>query len=100
MISDSHGDTLATWLEDAWLERYLDRELTDAETAWFEAYMLDKPRLIAAIDSDTSLRDGLHAWHAKQSAGALQSVLSADAEVPESNISKIDGTTRSAKSDR
>ncbi|MGB4859863.1 MAG: hypothetical protein WBP11_11120 [Dokdonella sp.] len=65
-MNELHENPLAPWLEDAWLERYLDRGLSDSETAWFEAYMLDKPRLIAAIDTDTALRDGLHAWHAQQ----------------------------------
>lgn len=65
-MDELHENTISSWLEDAWLERYLDRQLTATETAWFEAYMLDKPRLIAAVDSDTALRDGLHAWHAQQ----------------------------------
>jgi hypothetical protein len=47
------------WLESAWLQRYLDRQLSDPESEWFEAYMLDKPHLIDAIDADTDLRDGL-----------------------------------------
>ena len=50
---------MATWLEDAWLQRYLDRDLTEAESAWFEAYAMDKPRLLASIDGDTDLRDGM-----------------------------------------
>lgn len=54
-------NALASWLEDAWLERYLDRGLSDSETAWFETYLLDKPRLIAAVGTDTALRDGLRA---------------------------------------
>lgn len=72
MIDSAHSATLAEWLEDAWLQRYLDRELNDAESAWFEAYMLDKPRLIAAIDTDNALRDGIHAWHAQQLGDAAQ----------------------------
>lgn len=60
------NELLPTWLEDAWLQRYLDRELNDEECEWFEAYALDKSRLIDAIDTDTSLRDGLHAWHVGQ----------------------------------
>ena len=47
------------WLESAWLQRYLDRQLSDPESEWFEAYMLDKPHLIDAIEADTNLRDGL-----------------------------------------
>ena len=65
-MDDLPENVISSWLEDAWLERYLDRELTAEETAWFEAYMLDKPRLVAAIGADTALRDGLHAWHAQE----------------------------------
>ena len=43
------------WLESAWVARYLDRQLTDDENAWFEAYVLDKPDLLEAIDVDTLL---------------------------------------------
>jgi hypothetical protein len=52
-------DRLASWLEQAWLTRYLDRKLNEEENAWFEAYMLDKPELIAAIEADSDLRDGV-----------------------------------------
>ncbi len=95
-MDDSHENPLATWLEDAWLERYLDRGLTEAETAWFEAYMLDKPRLIAAIDTDTALRDGLHAWHAQQRPGALEGDPIADAGAPVATIA--DRSAQSATS--
>jgi hypothetical protein len=47
------------WLEDAWLERYLERRLDDGERAWFEAYALDKLRLLDRIETDLDLRDGL-----------------------------------------
>lgn len=57
---------LPGWLEQAWLQRYLDRELTDLENEWFEAYAIDKAELIAAIDTDNTLRDAMHAWHAQQ----------------------------------
>ncbi len=50
---------MAQWLEAAWLNRYLDRELDEAEQEWFETYMLDKPRLLEQVDSDTRLREGL-----------------------------------------
>lgn len=50
---------LATWLEQTWLACYLDRQLTKDEAAWFEAYILDKPELLAAIDLDSTLRDAL-----------------------------------------
>lgn len=50
---------MPAWLEQAWLTRYLDRELDGAETAWFEAYLLDKPELLIVVDADTRLRDAL-----------------------------------------
>jgi hypothetical protein len=52
---------MSGWLEQAWLARYLDRQLTGEETAWFEAYVLDKPELLDVIDADTRLRDALAA---------------------------------------
>jgi len=52
---------MAPWLEQAWLQRYLDRELTPAETEWFEVYVLDKPALLDRIDRDSDLRDALAA---------------------------------------
>lgn len=65
-MDDLPENAISSWLEDAWLERYLDRELTAAENAWFEAYMLDKPRLIAATGTGTALRHGLHVWHPQE----------------------------------
>lgn len=53
---DFNSNRMAGWLEQAWLARYLDRELTGGETAWFEAYLLDKPHLAEAIDADENLR--------------------------------------------
>lgn len=50
---------MPAWLEGAWLARYLDRQLDDGETAWFEAYLLDKPELVEMLEKDTALRDGL-----------------------------------------
>ena len=50
---------LSSWLENAWLARYLDRQLSGDEIAWFEAYVLDKPELLDVIDADTRLRDAL-----------------------------------------
>jgi len=47
------------WLEQAWLTRYLDRQLASDEATWFEAYALDKPELLAMIDADTRFRDAL-----------------------------------------
>ncbi|HBK56691.1 MAG TPA: hypothetical protein DDZ76_10510 [Xanthomonadales bacterium] len=56
----TRNDTpLPNWLETAWLERYLDRRLSVEENEFFEAYMLDKPHLIAEIEADTAVRDGL-----------------------------------------
>ena len=52
---------ISGWLEQAWLARYLDRQLTGEEAAWFEAYVLDKPELLDVIDADTRLRDALAA---------------------------------------
>ncbi len=52
---------MAKWLENAWLNRYLDRELDEAEQEWFETYMLDKPRLLELVDNDTRLGDALSA---------------------------------------
>jgi hypothetical protein len=50
---------MAAWLEQAWMQRYLERELSSEETAWFESYVLDKADLLAMIDADTGLRDAL-----------------------------------------
>ena len=50
---------MSGWLEQAWLARYLDRQLQSNEVAWFEAYVLDKPELLAMIDADTHLRDAV-----------------------------------------
>jgi hypothetical protein len=53
------ADRLPAWLEDAWLARYLERRLTESEAAWFEAYVLDKPELLARVDADSDLRDAV-----------------------------------------
>lgn len=53
------SNPMARWLEDVWLGRYLDRELSDEEQTWFETYMLDKPRILELVDVDTRLGDGL-----------------------------------------
>ncbi len=52
---------MSAWLEQAWLARYLDRQLDGDEAAWFEAYVLDKPELLTMIDADNRLRDALAA---------------------------------------
>ena len=53
------NERMASWLEQAWLHRYLDRKLDPDESEWFEVYALDKPELIAAIEADNDLRDGM-----------------------------------------
>jgi len=50
---------IAAWLESAWLARYLERGLDATETAWFEAYLLDKPDLLATVEADEALRSAL-----------------------------------------
>ena len=50
------GGQMPPWLEQAWLQRYLDRELTADEAGAFEAYLLDKPALVAALEADNTLR--------------------------------------------
>ena len=50
---------MTAWLEQAWMVRYLDRQLASEEANWFEAYALDKPELLAMIEADTRLRDAL-----------------------------------------
>ncbi len=52
-------DTMPNWLERAWMDRYLDRELTDEERNWFEAYLLDRPQLIEELEADEAVREAL-----------------------------------------
>lgn len=52
---------MSAWLEQAWLIRYLDRQLAGEEARWFEAYATDRPELLATIEADTRLRDALAA---------------------------------------
>lgn len=61
---------MPAWLEQAWLQRYLDRDLTTAESEWFEGYALGNPDLVAAIEADSDLRDGLSNAAPKASAVA------------------------------
>ena len=58
-------DPMPSWLEDVWLERYLNRALNQEESAGFEAYMLDKPRLLDLVELDLALADALRADAAK-----------------------------------
>lgn len=48
-------EALSPWLEDAWLERYLNRETTADESAWFEAYMLEHPHVADALETDAAI---------------------------------------------
>jgi len=59
MTLQSATERMASWLERAWMSRYLNRQLSGEESAWFEAYVLDKSELLAEIDADTRLRDTL-----------------------------------------
>ena len=44
---------MRAWLEQAWLIQYLDRQLASKETAWFEAYAMERLELLRTIDADT-----------------------------------------------
>ena len=61
MIPNDPSVRMAAWLESAWLARYLERELSSDEAAWFEGYLLDKEDLLAMVEADTHLRDALAA---------------------------------------
>lgn len=52
---------MSAWLEQAWLIRYLDRQLAGEEAQWFEAYAMERRELLATIEADTRLRDALAA---------------------------------------
>lgn len=51
---------MAPWLEQAWMERYVDRALAADENAWFETYLLDKPHLLDRWSTELALRDGVN----------------------------------------
>jgi hypothetical protein len=68
---------MAAWLEHAWLENYLARALSTEESAWFEAYVLDKADLLDMIEADTLLRDGMASQSTVQ-AGAAANVVALD----------------------
>jgi anti-sigma factor RsiW len=78
MIPIDEQERASAWLERAWLARYLDRELSEDETARFEAYVLDKPELLAQIDADTALRDTLAAVAQAADAPGTQDAESGD----------------------
>lgn len=61
--------SMPSWMEEAWMQRYLDRELTDEESSWFEAYCLDRDHLLAAIEADTQLRNLLQGQRELAAAG-------------------------------
>lgn len=99
MTSNSTGTRIAEWLEHAWLSRYLDRELSAEEVAWFEAYVLDKPDLLERIEADTELRDALAATASSESTAerAERAPHDAVAELPASpQHRRISGTRRAA----
>lgn len=59
MIRPDATAPMTAWLEQAWLQRYLDRALDAGEQAWFETYLLAHPHLVEAVEADTALRDAL-----------------------------------------
>jgi len=65
------GTRMADWLEQAWLERYLARQLGAEERDWFEAYLLDKPELVGLIEVDSDLKDALSVQAATTALPAL-----------------------------
>lgn len=82
MIDAQRTGKLPDWLESAWLQRYLDRELSATETEWFETYAIDKATLVEAIEADNALRDGMHAWHAQQRLDGAAPPAASIAEAP------------------
>lgn len=69
-----HQGRIPEWLEQVWLERYLDRELTPSEEEWFEIYAIDKHHLVAEIENDNLLRDAIHAWARSEQPKAAEAV--------------------------
>lgn len=65
---------MAGWLESAWLARYLDRQLEGEELAWFEAYLLDKPELLAMVEADNGVRDAVAAGAIQPASGPFAGV--------------------------
>jgi len=88
---------LAPWLESAWMARYLERQLSADETAWFEAYVLDKPDLLTALEADTDLRDALHADAASRAvADPMRDTTAPAADSPGANATARQASPRSA----
>lgn len=78
---------MTPWLEQAWMERYLERQLADDELEWFEAYLLDKPHLLDRWSTDLALRDGVDLLNrqgksAEASAGSSESPASSTPASP------------------
>jgi hypothetical protein len=68
-----NGGPMSDWLEQAWLVRYLNRQLTAAEAAAFEAYMLDRPGLLDQVEADTALRDAVALDEAESASSMMSS---------------------------
>lgn len=96
MSAGQHTTQLAPWLERAWLHRYLDRELTDTETEWFEMYVLDKPHLIAELEADNDLRDWVPA-HSGDAENALRAGTTAPTMRLPSSRDEIPAARRASK---
>jgi hypothetical protein len=61
---------MTEWLEQAWLDRYLARQLKPEENDWFEAYMLDKTELLEQVEVDSDLRHAFLASSAGEDSAA------------------------------
>ena len=61
MVSTATPMRMSAWLDQAWLIQYLDRQLAGEEAQWFESYAMERPDLLATIETDTRLRDALAA---------------------------------------
>lgn len=78
MIGHPLMTDLPQWLEDVWLQRYLDRLLDDQESTWFESYAMSRPVLMSAIDADNDLRDAVAMLPADAAAPAATSKAAAN----------------------
>lgn len=72
MMQPACGERMKAWLENAWMQHYLARELDDDDTAWFEAYLMDKADLVELIERDTALRDGVALARKKTGANVVE----------------------------
>lgn len=93
---------MPAWLESAWLARYLDRQLSDDEGAWFEAYLLDKPELLGMVEIDAQVRDALAAepasWRSFNDSDSQRGAKDNVVCVPRPDISKDTPELRSQSS--